>query len=162
MSILQQIKGGATQLFETLGEGWAKLASKSGQALTRFTRRQDAGEEGSELPEVTESWGMLAGEVAENDTEVIVRLEAPGMDKENFDIRIEHGMLRIVGEKRFEREQRQASYHVFESAYGSFERVLPLPSEVDAERAEATYRRGVLTVKLPKTEPRRVRTITVG
>ncbi len=162
MSIFEQIKGGATQLFETLGEGWSKLLAKSGQALTRFTRKDAAEAENSGLPEEAETWAVLAGEVAETDTHLIVRLEAPGMEKDDFEIRVEHGMLIITGEKRFERERREASYHLFEAAYGSFERVLPLPREVDAERAEALYRRGVLTVRLPKTEPRNVRKIKVS
>ena len=160
MSILEQIKGGATQLFDALGEGWQKLVTKSGRALTRFTRRDEAPGEASDLPE--ESWGMLAGTVAETDSHVIVRVEAPGIDKEDFEILVENGMLTIRGEKRFEREERKASYHVFEAAYGAFERVLPLPREVDPERAEAHYRRGILTVKLPKTGNRNVRKITVG
>ena len=147
MNLLEQIKGSANQLIETVGDGWTKLVAKSGQALTRFTRRQTATEEGTELPEVVESWGMLAGEVAETGSHLIVRLEAPGMDKSDFDIQVEHGTLTIRGEKRFERERREASYHVFEAAYGAFERSLPLPREVDAERAEAQYSRGVLTVR---------------
>ncbi|MFQ5720830.1 MAG: Hsp20/alpha crystallin family protein [Acidobacteriota bacterium] len=161
MDLIHQIKSGATQLFETLSEGWKKMMARSGQALTRFTHRRGDDPAGS-LPDEAESWGVLAGELAETDTHLILRLEAPGMEKEDFDISVEHGVLFIRGEKRFERQEQGASYHVFEAAYGAFERSLALPREVDPERAEATYRRGILTVNLPKTSPRRHRTIQVG
>jgi len=162
MSILKQIKGGAAEFLETLGEGWTRLVSKSGEALTRYTRHRNTEEQEAGLPEVIESWGMIAGEVAETDSHLIVRLEAPGMEKDDFDIQVDNGLLKVRGEKHFERDRRDANYHVFEAAYGTFERVLPLPRAVDSERAEARYSRGVLTVQLPKTEPRNVRKIKVG
>ncbi|MFQ5668994.1 MAG: Hsp20/alpha crystallin family protein [Acidobacteriota bacterium] len=161
MDLLHQIKSGATQFFETLTEGWKKMMARSGQALTRFSRRR-SDDLSASLPDEAESWGVLAGEMAETDTHLIVRLEAPGMDKNDFDISVENGVLFIRGEKRFERQEQGASYHLFEAAYGAFERSLPLPREVDPEHAEATYRRGVLTLSLPKTAPRRHRTIPVG
>lgn len=151
MEVLKQIKSGASSLVETLEEGWQKLAQKSGRALTRFTRREkdveQTGEKGAR-----ESWGVMPGEVAETDSDVIIRLEAPGMEKEDFDVLVDRDTLRVRGEKRLQRDARHAGYHVFEAAYGSFERVLSLPCEVDPDRAAATYRRGVLTVRIPRAE----------
>lgn len=165
MSLLKQIKGGASQLFETLEEGWSKFVAKSGQALTRFTRRTDengSSDDRHDRPEVVESWGLLAGEVATTPSHVIVRLEVPGMDRDDFEVRIENGALRVSGEKRVSSSRGDENYHVYEAAYGAFERVLPLPSAVDADRAEATYERGVLTVRVPRAEGSRARRIRVG
>jgi HSP20 family protein len=159
VNVLEQVKSGATRFFGSLDDAWRSWMARSGQALTRFTRREDdAVEDDSTL----QSWGIVAGEVAETAKDVVVRLEAPGMDKDDFEVRVEHGSLRVRGEKRFEQEERGASYHLFESAYGAFERILPLPCEVDAERSEASYRRGILTVRLPKTKPTDVRKIPIG
>jgi HSP20 family protein len=155
MDFVEQVRAQATQLLEALGEGWAKLVAASGQALTRFARR---------APDqtVSESWGVLAGEIFETPTHVIVRLEAPGMEKEEFDIQVLGRALVIRGDKRFERAEETGNSLLLETAYGTFERSLPLPRDVDAERAEAGYRRGVLTVKLPKTEPGNARKVPVG
>ncbi len=161
MSLTQQIKTGASQFLQSLGEGWSKFAERSGKALTRFTRSRSAQDQGTEVPIAVESWGVLAGDVAETDTHLIVRVEAPGMEQNDFDIRVEENLLRIRGEKRFTHEERNASYHVVEAAYGSFERDLLLPRRVDADRAEASYRRGVLTVRLPKLESERRRRVRI-
>jgi HSP20 family protein len=161
MNVLDQIRSGASNLFETLNEGWSKLMTTSGRAVTRFTRREPAAGEGA-VPTESESWGFLAGEIAETGEHLEVRLEAPGMNREDFDIRIEGRTLVIRGEKRFERDEREPSYHLFEASYGSFERALTLPCHVATEGAEATYKRGILSVRLPKSDPRPARTISVS
>lgn len=162
MSLTNQIKTGASRIFQSLEDGWSKFAERSGKALTRFTRPRGKPAEGREVPVATESWGVLAGEIAETDSHLIVRLEAPGMEQEDFDIRVEDNLLRIQGEKRFTHEEGNAGYHVVEAAYGSFERDLLLPREVDADGAEATYRRGVLTVRLPKRQAGPTRKVRIN
>jgi len=68
----------------------------------------------------------------------------------------------VRGEKRVQKDQREGRYHVMECAYGSFERAVPLPVDVDGNNATAQYRRGVLTVTLPKHERARARRIEVN
>jgi HSP20 family protein len=104
----------------------------------------------------------LAGEVEELDKEVIVRVEVPGMEKEDFTITVEGNELYLSGEKRYERESRDSTYHVMERAYGSFQRSIPLPRNVDAERAQASYKNGVLSIRLPKVESESSRTIKLS
>jgi HSP20 family protein len=82
----------------------------------------------------------------------VVRLEVPGMDKNDLDIGVQDGALVVHGEKRFEQENTEGRYRVLQCAYGSFRRVVPLPVAVLADRAQATYRNGVLRVELPKAE----------
>ena len=86
----------------------------------------------------------------ETDKDVLVRLELPGMEKDDCQITIEGNMLHLSGEKRFEREAHDSTYHLMERAYGAFERSIPLPRNVNVEQAEASFKNGVLTVRLPK------------
>jgi HSP20 family protein len=139
-----------SRAWESLSEGWHELLSRSSDALTHFTRHKDeAQEEGSALATFPR-WSLLAGELEETDKDVLVRLELPGMEKDDCQITIEGNMLHLSGEKRFEREAHDSTYHLMERAYGAFERSIPLPRNVNVEQAEASFKNGVLTVRLPK------------
>jgi HSP20 family protein len=70
-------------------------------------------------------------------------------------------MLIVRGEKRMQREREDGNYHIVECAYGSFERAIPLPAEVDANKAKADYKRGVLKVELPKLKEEKSTSIKV-
>lgn len=135
--------------WESLSEGWRELVSRSGNALTHFSHDNDS-EAGSTLAPFPR-WSLLAGEVEETGEEVVVRVEAPGMEKADCRISIEGNMLYLSGEKRLERETHDSTYHVMERAYGAFRRAIALPRNVDVEQASASYKNGVLTVRLPKT-----------
>jgi HSP20 family protein len=93
---------------------------------------------------------------------VVVRIELPGMDKDDCQIRIEGNVLHLSGEKRFERETDDSTYHVMERAYGAFERSIALPRNVNTDEAEATFKNGVLTVRLPKEGSDKGKSITVS
>ena len=148
--------------WENLSEGWRELLSRSGNALTHFARSKN--DELAIKDEVASfpRWSLLAGEVEETGKEFMVRLELPGMSKEDCQISIEGNMLYISGEKRYERESRDSTYHLMERAYGNFQRAIPLPGNVDTDRAEAHYKNGVLTVRLPKVGGEKARSITVS
>jgi HSP20 family protein len=138
--------------WENLSEGWRELLIRSNNALTHFVRAKGEGDQPAELALARfPNWSLLAGEVMENDKEVVVRLEVPGMEKEDCNVNIEGSTLYVSGEKRFEREAEEGRFHVSERAYGSFRRTIPLPANVDSESATAEYRNGVLTVRMPKT-----------
>jgi HSP20 family protein len=96
---------------------------------------------------------MLGGDVFEDDQRVVVRVELPGMDKDDIDISVQDDALVVRGEKRFEREQGAGRYRVLQCAYGSFRRTFALHAPVDADRAQASYRNGVLRIELPKAAP---------
>ncbi|HXU92792.1 MAG TPA: Hsp20/alpha crystallin family protein [Gallionella sp.] len=137
--------------WESLSEGWRELLSRSSNALTHYSRgKSDVAASGSDLARFPR-WGLLAGEVEETEKDILVRVELPGLEKEDCHVSIEGNVLYMSGEKRIERETRDSTYHVMERAYGSFQRTIPLPRNVDADKAEANYRNGVLTVRVPKS-----------
>jgi HSP20 family protein len=153
MSTLDQIREGFSHAMNSLGRGWHQLREHAGQALTRFQPASSEGpvesvEQG--LIRNAARWGVLASEVRETDDAVIVGLEIPGMESEDFHIDVVDNYLVVSGEKRLAREEAGGRFYVMERAYGRFERAVPLPVPVDAEGAKARYRKGVLTVTLPK------------
>lgn len=148
--------------WENLSEGWRELLSRSSHALTHFGRGTDEEKAGDGALATLPRWGLLAGEVEETGKEIMVRVEVPGMDREDCRITIEGNMLYLSGEKRYERETLDSTYHVMERAYGSFQRAFPLPRNVDTDKAEARYRNGVLTIRLPKVGGEKSKAIPVS
>ncbi|OGB32752.1 MAG: heat-shock protein [Burkholderiales bacterium RIFCSPLOWO2_12_FULL_61_40] len=140
-----------TRAWENLSDGWRELLSHSSDALTHFTRHKDEEQKEGGALVTFPRWGLLAGELEETGEEVVVRVELPGLDKDDCRIRVEGNMLYLNGEKRMERETHDSTYHVMERAYGAFERTIALPSSVNADKAQASFKNGVLTVRLPKT-----------
>lgn len=166
MSTLHQLRDDLNEAWDTLVDGWHRLYSRAEGAITRYTTGEKSGEEtapseGHEIVLRSAGWGVLAAEVFDDEENVVVRLEAPGMDKEDFDLRVVGDHIVVRGEKRIERERTEGQYHVTECAYGSFERAIPLPERVKSDKAHAKYKNGVLRVELPKAEARHRRTIKV-
>ena len=102
------------------------------------------------------SWPRL--DVRDTGDEVRVEAELPGIDDDDLDVSLTDDRLTIRGEKRTEHEDTGRDYYRHERFYGAFHRSVPLPCEVEANRAEATFRKGVLTVRLPKSRAARERT----
>ncbi len=100
-------------------------------------------------------------DVSEDEKEVKISAELPGMDAKEVKIEATKDTLRISGEKKEEVEKKEASYHRVERSWGKFQREFALPSEVDPERVDARFKNGVLTVTLPKTESVRGRRIEI-
>ncbi|MDB5048022.1 MAG: hypothetical protein JWO30_1093 [Fibrobacteres bacterium] len=97
---------------------------------------------------LTENWPSL--EISENDKEVQVKLEAPGLTEKDLDLNYLDGTLIIKGEKKEEHEDRKRNVYYRESRYGSFSRSIPIGTGVDFSKAKAEYRNGVLKVEIPK------------
>ncbi|MGO8990193.1 MAG: Hsp20/alpha crystallin family protein [bacterium] len=91
-------------------------------------------------------------DVAETKNELVVKAEVSGMDAKDIDISLSDGMLTIKGEKKQEKEEKEADYHLVERSYGSFTRFFQLPTGVQSDKISASYKNGVLTVILPKSE----------
>lgn len=89
-------------------------------------------------------------DIADEKKHLRITAELPGLEEKDVDLTVQEGVLVIRGEKKLENVTEEDGYYRTECSYGSFERAIPLPVEVDAERAEATFKRGVLTVRLPK------------
>ena len=108
-----------------------------------FPRIRD--EEGAE-------WGLTPDiDVTESDKEIRVKAELPGVTEDDIDVRLENNTLVISGEKKEETEDKDGSVYRSECCYGSFMRSVPLSAEVDADKVDASFKNGILRVKLPKT-----------
>jgi len=157
MTTLQQVREGLSQAWGRVMEGWEQLSRKASGAMTRFTggRGEKGSVEARELAERSTGWGLLAAEVFDDDDRVVVRVEAPGLSKDDIRLEVQDDFLVISGEKHMARERTEGRWQVAECAYGSFQRVVPLPDTVDTSKADASYRNGVLRVELPKAAERR-------
>ncbi|MDH3610013.1 MAG: Hsp20/alpha crystallin family protein [Gammaproteobacteria bacterium] len=164
MNTLERIKDkfeeGLGQTWDSLREGWYQLQTRAESALTKFNLPRKQNTSSGELITADENilkhssrWSVLACEVREYDDKVQVSLEVPGMNADDFDIRVIGTRLSISGEKRAAREEAKGNYYVMETAYGQFERSISLPTEVDDTKAKAKYNRGVLNITLPKLNP---------
>jgi len=106
-------------------------------------QKRDFWEEAEWLPAV---------DVAETKDEIVVNVEAPGMDSKEFEISLREETLTIKGEKKQEKVEGEENYHLVERRYGTFTRSILLPQEVESDKISASYKNGVLTVTVPKSE----------
>jgi HSP20 family protein len=90
-------------------------------------------------------------DIAEREKEYEITAELPGMDEKNIDVKFADGILTIKGEKKEEREEKKKDYYLSERRFGSFQRSFQVPDGVDADKIEASFKNGVLTVVLPKS-----------
>jgi len=93
--------------------------------------------------------------------EVVVKAALPGLKPEDVQISVTADVLTLRGEVKEEKEEKDATYHVREQRYGSFERAVMLPTDVQTEKARAEFENGILTITLPKAEAVRPKTITI-
>ena len=97
------------------------------------------------------TWGTApAVDIVETNKAYEVTAELPGMDEKNIEVKLVNGGLRIKGEKKEEKEEKKKDYYLSERRYGSFERYFRVPEAVDTDKIEASFKKGVLTVTLPK------------
>jgi HSP20 family protein len=90
-------------------------------------------------------------DVTENDKEIKISAELPGLEEKDIDVSLQKDMLTIKGEKKEEKEDKSKDYYRIERSYGSFSRTIPLPVEVETDKVEAKFKKGVLSITLPKT-----------
>jgi len=103
------------------------------------------------LQPFAEAW-LPALDVSETGDKVTVKAEVPGMEAKDIEISMVGDTLTIKGEKKAEKEEKEESYHLVERSYGSFVRSIRMPAPVNADKIEASYKNGVLTVTCPKKE----------
>ncbi len=97
-----------------------------------------------------ESYFSPRVDVIETDKEVKVSAELPGLSEKDVEVSLSHDVLTIKGEKKSEEEHKEHNSYRLERVYGSFQRSIPLPCEVDEDKVEAVFKNGVLTITLPK------------
>jgi HSP20 family protein len=102
-----------------------------------------------------------AFDLYETADEVVVKANLPGMKAEDVQISVTNGVLTLRGEVKQESEKKDATWHMVERRYGSFERSVVLPTDVESDKAKADFENGVLTINLPKAETVKPRTINI-
>lgn len=103
-----------------------------------------------------------AVDILETENELILKVDAAGVNLKDIDIQLENGTLTLKGERKFEKDDKVKGYHRIERSYGAFARSFTLPDTVNAENVHADYAQGVLTVTLPKQERAKPRAIKVN
>jgi HSP20 family protein len=104
--------------------------------------------EGGDSP-LTASF-VPAVDIYEDAEKVTLKLEVPGIEQKDLDVRVENNTLTVKGERKFEKEEKEENFHRIERRYGSFHRAFTLPTTVDTENVQAHYNAGVLKLELKK------------
>lgn len=110
-----------------------------------FSRR------GGEQPLGITTWSP-AVDIYETENAFVVKVELPGLTKDDIEVQIHDGILTLKGERKFEKEVKEENYHRIERAYGTFQRSFSLPTAVEEDKIKASFKDGVLEVNLPKAE----------
>jgi HSP20 family protein len=135
---LNLLQGRMNRLFEDAGRGW-----------------------NGEEPAATTSWSPSV-DIYETENEIIVKAELPGIDRKDITLNLENNVLTLKGERKFEKETKQDSYHRIERSYGTFSRAFSIPATVDDDKIRADYKDGVLTISLPKKDQLKLKQIKIG
>ncbi len=121
------------------------------------------------LREMDEDWPAARGrrgwfpalDVHEDDGQYAITVELPGAKKDDVTVEFSEGMLTIRGEKKSEREEKKEKRRFVERRYGTFSRSFTLPPDADADHIDASFKDGVLTLTIPKTEEAKPRTVAI-
>ncbi|HEY1580060.1 MAG TPA: Hsp20/alpha crystallin family protein [Terracidiphilus sp.] len=113
----------------------------------------------SDNPLTTASF-VPAVDIYEDTKKVVLKLEVPGMEEKDLDIRVENNTLTVKGERKFEKDEKEENFHRIERRYGTFYRSFSLPSTVDPENVQARYNAGILKLELnkkPEAQPKQIK-----
>ena len=130
--------------------------------MNRLFRDSYSGDSGQEA--LTTSTFAPPVDVYEDEHNISLKIEVPGIDEKDIDVRVENNTLTVHGERKFEKEEKEENFRRVERQYGSFTRTFTLPSTVDAEKIQATYDKGILRLQLAKkaeAKPKQIK-INVG
>ena len=100
-------------------------------------------------------------DVYEDEQNLTLKLEIPGVEESDLNVSVENETLTVQGERKFEKEVKEQSYHRVERSYGTFTRTFSLPNSIDADKVSAAYKNGVLTLTMPKKEEAKPKTIKI-
>lgn len=131
----------------------AAMHERLNRLFEDFGREEDVTLSGDWIPPV---------DIYQNDQhEVVLKAELPGLRREDIDVRIENNTLTLKGERRQEKEIKKDRYHRMERTYGSFTRSFTLPSNIDTDKVRAEYKDGILTVTMPLREEAKPKQVKV-
>jgi HSP20 family protein len=100
-------------------------------------------------------------DVYDNDENIVIKAELPGIDKKDITIDVKDGVLTLKGERSYDNEVKEDKYCRRERSFGKFERAFRLPADVDPEKISADYKDGILKIDIPKPEEQKPKQITV-
>lgn len=126
---------------------------------TYWSRPAGRTESGKEAMTVAE-WSPLV-DITEDEKEYVIKAELPDVKKEDIKLTVEDSVMSISGERKYEKEEKGKKYHRVERVYGSFLRSFTLPDAADGSKVSADYKDGVLSVRLPKSEKAKPKSIEV-
>ncbi len=126
----------------------------------RYGRGRSLLSPGSQDVVATGDWAPRV-DIAETNKEFSITAEIPGVEKGDVRIKVDNGVLTIRGERKQEKEEKDKKFHRIERFYGSFTRSFTLPDNVDESRIEASFKDGMLTLSVPKTEESKPKTIEI-
>jgi len=111
--------------------------------------------------EAMSSW-VPPADICETENEIVLHTDLPGIDPRQLDVRVENNVLTIRGERREGHEEEQEGFYRVERSYGAFARSFTLSRAVDAEKIQASYKDGVLSITLPKAEQAKPKRIQIA
>jgi HSP20 family protein len=123
--------------------------------------RESYGPEGPEDALTTTSFAPPV-DIYEDEHNITLKLEVPGIDEKDIDVRIDNNTLTVHGERKIEKEEKEENFRRVERQYGSFARSFTLPSSVDPGQVSADYNQGVLKIKLTKKAEAKAKQIQVN
>jgi HSP20 family protein len=139
--------------FQPFGE-FVTLQNQLNRLFQDFGRGSD---------ELTTSGFVPPADIYEDEHNITLKLEVPGIDEKDLDIRVENNNLTVRGERKFEKEEKEENFHRIERRYGSFSRSFTLPNTVDTESVKANYENGILKIELAKraeAKPKQIKVTT--
>lgn len=152
-----QVKDKLDDFWQYLTEGWHHIQHVASAAITHFHAGEIHANDShnaltSSAADIGVGWSLMPIDMHEDKDHLIINMEIPGLNKNDIHLEYEHHQLHIRGEKKSSRESESGNSYLIERAFGCFERSIALPLNVDAEKAKARYKNGVLSVKMPKKE----------
>src|SRR3984893_13010808 len=133
------------------------------ERMNRMNRlfRESYSPEGPEETLPTTSFARPV-DIYEDEHTIALKMEVPGIDEKDIDVRLENNTLTVHGERKIEKEEKEENSRLVERQYGSITRTFTLPTSVDSEKVSATYDKGVLKIALPKKAEAKPKQIKVG
>jgi HSP20 family protein len=140
---------------------FAELASLNDQ-MNRVFRNVRSSQERSPEEYLVSSGFAPPVDVYEDEHNITLKIEVPGIDEKDIDVRIENSVLTVHGERKFEKEEKEENFHRVERQYGSFTRSFTLPTTVDPDQVRANYDKGTLRISLAKKADAKPKQIKVN
>ncbi len=128
--------------------------------MDRLFRDYSGSQEGQEF--LTTGSFIPPVDIYEDEHNVTVKMEVPGIEEKDLDIRVENNMLTVRGERKFEKDEKEENFHRIERRYGTFTRSFALPNTVDTEHVQANYENGILRIQLAKKAEAKPKQIKVN